>query len=252
MTVACTEEKAVETAAPAATEQAQPAVATFANEREKQSYVTGAFMGQQMTRMLEAYKELGIELDAKQIEQGIVDGINNNSQVEEAELQEVLAALESERMEAVQALQAKMEEEQAKATEEAKAAGVAFLAENAKKEGIVVTESGLQYEVVEAGEGDSPAATDTVEVHYRGTLIDGTQFDSSYDRGQPATFPLNQVIAGWTEGVQLMKPGSKYRFYIPSDLAYGERGAGDSVPGNSTLIFDVELLSVNPSAEAVQ
>ena len=125
-----------------------------------------------------------------------------------------------------------------------KAKGEAFLAENAKKEGITVTASGLQYEVLTQGSGKKPAATDTVKVHYQGTLLDGTEFDSSYKRGQPISFPLNGVIKGWTEGVALMPVGSKYKFYIPSDLAYGERGAGAKIGPNSALIFTVELLAI--------
>jgi FKBP-type peptidyl-prolyl cis-trans isomerase len=139
-------------------------------------------------------------------------------------------------------------ERQAQATEN-QAEGEAFLAENATREEVTVTESGLQYEVIEAGSGPKPSATDKVTVHYRGKLLDGREFDSSYSRGEPATFPLNQVIAGWTEGVQLMSPGAKYKFYIPADLAYGERGAGQNIGPNSTLIFDVELLEI-AAAEA--
>lgn len=120
-----------------------------------------------------------------------------------------------------------------------------FLEENGKKEGVTTTESGLQWEVLTAGDGPKPKATDTVTVHYVGTLITGDQFDSSVDRGEPATFALNQVIKGWTEGVQLMPKGSKYRFVIPSDLAYGERGSPPSIPGGSTLVFEVELLQIN-------
>lgn len=126
----------------------------------------------------------------------------------------------------------------------AKAEGEAFLAENAKKEGIKVTESGLQYEVLTAAEGPKPKATDKVKVHYEGTLIDGTVFDSSYRRGESISFGLNQVIAGWTEGVQLMSVGSKYKFYIPYNLAYGERGAGANIPPYAALIFTVELLGI--------
>jgi len=126
--------------------------------------------------------------------------------------------------------------------EENKAAGKAFLAENAKKENIITTASGLQYEILTKGEGPSPTATTSVTVHYRGTTLDGKEFDSSYSRNAPATFPLNRVIAGWTEGLQLMNVGAKYRFYIPSELAYGARGAGGSIGPNETLIFDVELL----------
>jgi len=126
--------------------------------------------------------------------------------------------------------------------EENKVAGEAFLAENAKKDNIVTTESGLQYEILEEGEGPSPTKTTSVTVHYKGTTLDGTEFDSSYARNAPATFPLNRVIAGWTEGLQLMNVRAKYRFYIPSDLAYGKRGAGGDIGPNATLIFDVELL----------
>ena len=125
-----------------------------------------------------------------------------------------------------------------------KAEGEAFLAENAKKEGIVTLPSGLQYQVLQEGNGKSPKATDQVKCHYEGTLINGKVFDSSYRRGEPATFPLNGVIAGWTEGLQLMKEGAKYRFFIPFNLAYGTRGAGQDIPPYATLIFDVELVQV--------
>ncbi len=123
-----------------------------------------------------------------------------------------------------------------------KAAGEAFLAENTKKENITTTESGLQYEILTQGKGPSPTASTSVTVHYRGTTLDGDEFDSSYSRNTPATFPLNQVIAGWTEGLQLMNVGAKYRFFIPSELAYGERGAGGDIGPNAALIFEVELL----------
>jgi FKBP-type peptidyl-prolyl cis-trans isomerase FkpA len=137
----------------------------------------------------------------------------------------------------------------AQAAEKNIEAGLAYLEENGKREGVVTTDSGLQYEVLTEGEGASPAATDVVKVHYRGTLLDGTEFDSSYKRGEPAEFPLNRVIAGWTEGVQLMKEGAKYRFHIPSELAYGQRSTGAITP-NSTLVFDVELLEVvKPEAD---
>ena len=125
-----------------------------------------------------------------------------------------------------------------------KAEGEAFLADNANKEGIVTLPSGLQYQVLQEGNGKSPKATDQVKCHYEGTLINGKVFDSSYRRGEPATFPLNGVIAGWTEGLQLMKEGAKYRFFIPFNLAYGTRGAGQDIPPYATLIFDVELIEV--------
>ena len=126
-----------------------------------------------------------------------------------------------------------------------KAEGEAFLAENAQKPGITTLPSGLQYEVLTQGTGPKPTLKSSVTTHYHGTLINGTVFDSSYQRGQPATFPVNGVIAGWTEALQLMPEGSKYRLYIPSDLAYGKRGAGRDIPGDTALIFDVELIKVN-------
>lgn len=135
-------------------------------------------------------------------------------------------------------------EKEQKQAQAAMAEGKAFLENNGKKEGVVTTKSGLQYEVLTEGTGKSPKASDTVRCHYEGRLLNGTIFDSSYQRNQPADFGLNQVIAGWTEGVQLMKEGAKYRFYIPYNLAYGEQGAGGSIPPYATLIFDVELVKV--------
>ena len=135
---------------------------------------------------------------------------------------------------------------QARQAEQARAVGEAYLNSNAAREGVSVTESGLQYEVLVAAEGAKPVASDQVKVHYRGTLIDGTEFDSSYSRNSPATFGLSQVIPGWTEGLQLMSVGSKYRFVIPYQIAYGERGAGDRIGPYSTLVFEVELLEINP------
>ena len=130
------------------------------------------------------------------------------------------------------------------ATERNIAEGQAYLAENGQREGVVITESGLQYEVLTQGDGPRPSATQQVSVNYRGTLIDGTEFDSSYERGEPATFPVNRVIGGWTEALQLMSVGSKYRLVIPSNLAYGERGSGPTIGPNATLIFEVELLAI--------
>lgn len=126
-------------------------------------------------------------------------------------------------------------------------ASAAFLAENSKKEGVVVTDSGLQYKVISEGNGDKPKEIDQVQVHYKGTLVDGTEFDSSYKRGQPVTFGVNEVIVGWTEALQLMSIGSKWQVVIPADLAYGEAGAGDMIGPNSALIFEIELLAINPS-----
>jgi len=153
--------------------------------------------------------------------------------------------------EAREIIQSVMKKQQEKAMftrkakgEKNKKAGIEFLAKNAKKEGVKTTASGLQYEILKEGEGDSPTAKDTVKVNYKGTLLDGTVFDSSYDRGEPISFPLNGVIKGWTEGLQLTKVGGKIRLFIPSDLAYGTRGAGGKIGPNATLIFDVELLAI--------
>jgi len=141
---------------------------------------------------------------------------------------------------------------QAKDANVKKAAGEKFLAENKTKDSIVTTASGLQYKVLVAKEGPKPQATDSVKVHYQGFLIDGTKFDSSVDRGQPITFPLNQVIPGWTEGVQLMSVGSKYKFFVPYTLGYGEKGAGNgAIPGFATLIFEVELLDIRTPKQVV-
>lgn len=187
--------------------------------------------------MAEGNKDAVQDLDLDTFEQGFRDGYEgNDSALTQEQMEEVLMTYQKEQEEKfVQDMQNKAEEN--------KAAGEAFLAENAKKEGVQVTDSGLQYKVIEAGTGKSPKATDIVEVNYEGKLIDGTVFDSSYERGEPIEFPLNQVIAGWTEGLQLMKEGGKYEFYIPADIAYGEAGNAGIEP-NSTLIFTVELLSV--------
>lgn len=146
--------------------------------------------------------------------------------------------------EAQQILQAGIQEAQSKKFGAVKEEGAAYLAENAKKDGVTVLESGLQYEVISEGTGNKPAATDNVTVHYTGKLTDGTVFDSSVERGQPATFPVNGVIPGWVEGLQLMTEGSKWTLHIPYNLAYGEQGAGGSIPPFATLIFDVELIKI--------
>jgi len=148
-------------------------------------------------------------------------------------------------------VKAAAEKKQLELTEKATAESKAFLEENAKAEGVTVTDSGLQYSVITEAEGPKPDAEDTVTVHYVGTLTDGTEFDSSVARGEPAKFPLNRVIPGWTEGVQLMSVGEKYKFVIPADLAYGEQGAG-SIPANATLVFEVELLDIEKKADAAE
>ena len=191
---------------------------------DKVSYALGMSIGRQLQQMNAA------EVNVDEFAQAIKDVFASKTSLTDSEAQQ-----------AVHDFFQRKAEEQAGA---AKAEGEAFLAENAKKEGVVSLPSGLQYQVLREGDGRKPAATDQVECHYEGTLINGQVFDSSYQRGQTATFGLNQVIAGWTEGLQLMQEGAKYRFFIPYHLAYGERGAGQSIPPFATLIFDVELVKV--------
>ena len=196
------------------------------------SYALGLGIGHQLLQM----NAEGLNID--DFAQAIKDVMTGGElKMKEAEAQQMVQQFFAEQ----EALQQAANAEKGKA---AKAEGEQVLAENAKKEGVKTTASGLQYQVLRDGNGKQPKATDQVECHYEGTLIDGTKFDSSYDRGQTATFPLNQVIAGWTEGLQLMHEGAKYRFFIPYQLAYGERGAGASIPPYAALIFDVELVAV--------
>lgn len=206
-------------------------------DADKQSYALGASMGKYLNENLKQNKELGINLDQKMIIGGIKDALAEKLQLNEEEIRAVMVALETEAREKSAAHQERLAQDAIVVAEK-------FLAENAKKDGITVTESGLQYEVLSAAEGEKPAATDRVTVHYKGTLLDGTEFDSSYGRGEPSTFGLNQVISGWTEGLQHMTVGSKYKFYIPSELGYGSRGNA-KIPANSALIFEVELLNIN-------
>ena len=181
----------------------------------------------------------GIELSAEALAQGIKDAMSEaEMKVSEADVQSAIQALQQQQMEAAQA-------KASEAAAAARAEGEAFLTENGKKDGVTTTDSGLQYEVITEGDSDEhPTADSTVQVHYHGTLIDGTVFDSSVERGDPIDFPLTGVIAGWTEGVQLMSPGDKYRFFIPADLAYGDSQASPLIPPGSTLIFEVELLDI--------
>lgn len=162
-------------------------------------------------------------------------------------VQQVIAGekLEMTEVQAQGMVQQYLQEQQEASGKAAREAGEAFLAENGQREGVKVTESGLQYEVLTSAIGQKPTAADRVRCHYEGRLIDGTVFDSSYQRGEPATFPLSGVIAGWTEGLQLMAIGSKFRFFIPYNLAYGAQGAGGSIPPYAALVFDVELLGIN-------
>ena len=199
---------------------------------DKLSYALGIGIGSQLAGM--GAKELNID-DFAQAIKDVISG--SELKVDNAEAQTLVQNFFQEQ-------EAKQQAAAAEAGKAAKAAGEAFLAENGKKDGVVTLPSGLQYQVLKDGDGKTPSATDQVVCHYEGTLIDGTVFDSSYQRNQPATFGLNQVIAGWTEGVQLMQEGAKYRFFIPYNLAYGERGAGAQIPPFAALVFDVELIEV--------
>ncbi|MBW2474416.1 MAG: FKBP-type peptidyl-prolyl cis-trans isomerase [Deltaproteobacteria bacterium] len=199
------------------------------------SYTIGVNIGQD-------FKSQNMDVDPDLLLMGLKDTLSGKElQLTEEEMVQEIQNFQQE-------MQVKMAAEMEAKAAENKAAGEAFLAENAKQEGVVVTESGLQYKIIEPGQGDSPGPADVATVHYRGTLIDGTQFDSSYDRGQPASFPVGGVIPGWSEALQLMKPGAKWQLSIPAELAYGERGAGQDIGPNSTLLFDVELISVEQGA----
>jgi len=193
-------------------------------DKDRFNYGLGMIIGE---RVLKQYGEVDYEI----MLQGII--------AQSEDKQTLLTLAEAE--EALRTMQQQQDEKKFAAVKEK---GEAFLKTNAALEGVTVTASGLQYSVITAGSGATPAATDTVTVHYRGSLMDGTEFDSSYSRGEPATFGLNQVIPGWTEGVQLMNPGSKYKFVIPYQLGYGERGAGNSIGPFETLVFEVELLEI--------
>lgn len=204
---------------------------TLKTEIDTLSYSFGAQMGSNLAfagdtlnvdALLEGLRSALLKQDLKLTDDQILAGFNDCNQL----------------------LRGKFMEEQTRLAQENVQKGESFLAENKTKEGVMETPSGLQYKVLSEGNGVAPTASDKVKVHYRGTLLDGKEFDSSYKRGEPATFGLDGVIPGWTEGIQLMKPGAKYEFYVPSSLAYGERGFPPNIPPNSTLIFEVELLEV--------
>ena len=205
-------------------------------DKDKTSYSMGVATGTQMKRQ-------SIDVDVDIFAKGLKDSISGGKlQMTEQEIQETLKTFQ-------QALAAKQAEKSKQLADTNRKEGEAFLSENKKKEGVKTLPSGLQYKMLTEGSGKMPKETDTVTTHYRGTLLDGTEFDSSFKRGQPASFPVNGVIKGWTEALQLMKEGSKWQLFIPSDLAYGERGAGGQIGPNATLIFEVELISINSSTD---
>jgi FKBP-type peptidyl-prolyl cis-trans isomerase FklB len=201
------------------------------NEKDKVSYIIGTEIGKN-------FKKQSIDIDPDVLTRGIKDAISGGKPLlTEQEVQETMATFQKEMM-------AKQEDLTKKLGEKNKKEGEVFLSENKKKEGVKTLPSGLQYKVIKGGTGKKPKINDTVTTHYRGTLIDGTEFDSSYRRGQPVSFPVSGVIPGWTEALQLMEEGAKWQLFIPPNLAYGERGTGRDIGPNATLIFEIELISI--------
>jgi len=204
----------------------------YRERMDKLSYALGLGIGQQLSQMGAS------DISAEDFAQAIKDVLEGHElKVSHREAQTIV-------QDYFQKQEQKLQAQRAEAGKAHKEAGEKYLAENAKKDGVITLPSGLQYQVLKEGNGKKPTAKDTVQCHYEGFLIDGTVFDSSIQRGEPATFPLQQVIAGWTEGLQLMQEGAKYRFFIPYRLGYGEGGAGNSIPPFAALIFDVELIQV--------
>jgi len=200
-------------------------------QKEKVSYSIGVNIGKNM-------KMQGIDVDQEFLTQGLKDGLNNaKTTLSEKDMDATMKTFQQE-------MTTKMQAKQKVDGEKNKKEGEAFLAVNTKKDGVTTLPSGLQYKILKAGNGPKPTANQTVKCNYRGTLIDGTEFDSSYKRGEPAEFPVGGVIKGWTEALQLMPVGSKWQLFIPSGLAYGESGAGQMIGPNAVLIFDIELLSI--------
>lgn len=210
--------------------------ASLKSQKDKVSYIIGVDIGSNL-------KSRFIDIDPELLMKGLKDGLAGNKPLlSDTEIHETMNAFKEE-------MAKKQEQEMKKLSEKNKKEGEAFLAENKKKEGVVTLPSGLQYKVITEGTGKTPTITDTVTVNYRGTLVDGTEFDSSYKRGQPVTFAVGGVIKGWTEALQLMKEGAKWQLFIPSDLAYGDKGAGNVIGPNATLIFDVELISAKEASQ---
>lgn len=207
-------------------------------DMDKVSYFIGKNIGGNIANN---FKQQGVDIDIENFLQAMRDQFEGKpSKFKEEELTAAMEAFEK----VMQGKQAEMQKEKAAKAGDVKAAGAKFLAENGKREGVKTTASGLQYEVIKAGDGAKPVPTDKVNVHYHGTLVNGKVFDSSVQRGEPITFGVQEVIKGWTEGLQLMSIGSKFKFFIPSDLAYGDAGAGADIGPGETLIFEVELLKI--------
>jgi FKBP-type peptidyl-prolyl cis-trans isomerase len=216
--------------APATSGQTSSSNPAFKSEKDKISYAIGMNVGKNLQRS-------SIDVDPAIVTKGIQDTLAGKTLMTEAEAQAVLTQLQAD-------MRKKQEEKAQQAGDANQKEGEAFLAANKAKTGVVTLPSGLQYKILKEGAGQKPSATDSVVCNYQGTLINGTEFDSSYKRGEPATFPVNGVIKGWTEALQLMPVGSKWQLFIPPDLAYGPRGAGPDIGPNATLIFAVELLSI--------
>lgn len=212
------------------------------SDADRQAYALGASIGLYVEENLRHQREAEIELDTDIVIAAFEESVRGEGRMDQQTAEDIVIELQQ------QVMQQRQEVVGGRALRE----GQAYLEENAMRDEVEVTESGLQYEVIREGQGDRPAAEDLVEVHYEGTLINGEIFDSSYERGEPAVFPLNRVIPGWTEGVQLMREGAEYRFVIPADLAYGDRDVGGAIPPNSTLIFKVELISIIDENEQPQ
>ncbi len=221
-------------AANSAVGQDQP---DLSSSKQRVSYCIGASIGGN-------FKRQGVDIDAKVLATGVADAIAGKTALSQAEMREVMTAFQQEMETKMMAEEQAQGERNAKAGPENMRKGEEYLAANGKKEGVKTTASGLQYRVLKSGSGKTPKLTDVVKTHYHGTLIDGTVFDSSVERGEPISFPVNAVIPGWTEALQMMKEGDKWELTIPSKLAYGERGAGNDIGPNSTLVFEVELIAI--------
>ncbi|HBV40844.1 MAG TPA: FKBP-type peptidyl-prolyl cis-trans isomerase [Erwinia sp.] len=236
-------ETAAAPAAPAAqAPQQAPKNAAFTNEDQQSAYALGASLGRYMENSLKEQEKLGIALDKQQLISGVQDAFAGKSKLSDQEIEQTLQAFEGR---VKTAAQAKMEKDAKENTEK----GNAFATKFAKEKGVKKTESGLLYQVEKEGTGDAPKDSDTVVVNYKGTLIDGSEFDNSYTRGEPLSFRLDGVIPGWTEGLKHVKKGGKIKLVIPPQLAYGKNGV-PGIPANSTLVFDVELLDIKPAAKA--